>query len=178
MKKRVATVWLGGCSGCHMSLLDIDEGLLEIAPLMDLVKSPLVDAKEFPENVDVAVVEGCVSTDQDRAQIFKIRERSKILVSLGDCAVTGNVTALRNLMGSAAMLDQAYQRAPTNDGQGTVPSIDIPSLLPRASPVSHYVKVDVHVPGCPPQPDLIFVALKALLEGRPLVIPPGALKNG
>ncbi|MBL0059362.1 MAG: NADP oxidoreductase [Elusimicrobia bacterium] len=178
MKKRVATVWLGGCSGCHMSLLDIDEGLLEIAPLMDLVKSPLVDGKEFPENVDVAVVEGCVSTDQDREQILKIRERSKVLVALGDCAVTGNVTALRNLLGPAAMLDQAYRKAPTNDGQGTVPSVEIPTLLPQASPLSRHVKVDVYVPGCPPPADLIFTALKALLEGRPLEIPAGALKNG
>ncbi|MBK8575275.1 MAG: NADP oxidoreductase [Elusimicrobia bacterium] len=178
MKKRVATVWLGGCSGCHMSLLDIDEGLLEIAPLMDLVKSPLVDGKEFPEGVDVAVVEGCVSTDHDRIQIFKIRERSKVLIALGDCAVTGNVTALRNLLGPAAMLDQAYQKAATNDNQGEMPSVEIPTLLPRASPLSHYVKVDVHVPGCPPSPDLIFAALKALLEGRPLVIPSGTLKNG
>lgn len=178
MKKRVATVWLGGCSGCHMSLLDIDEGLLEMAPLMDLVKSPLVDGKEFPEGVDVAVVEGCVSTDQDRAQILKIRERSKVVVALGDCAVTGNVTALRNLLGPAAMLDQAYNKAATNDGQGALPSVEIPTLLPRACPLSQCVKVDVHVPGCPPSPDLIFAALKALLEGRPLVVPPGALKNG
>lgn len=178
MKKRVATVWLGGCSGCHMSLLDIDEGLLEIAPLMNLVKSPLVDGKEFPEGVDVAVVEGCVSTDQDRAQILKIRERSKILVALGDCAVTGNVTALRNLLGPAAMLDHSYNKVVTNDGQGVMPSVEIPTLLPRACPLSQYVKVDVYVPGCPPSPDLIFAALKALLEGRPLVIPPGALKNG
>lgn len=178
MKKRVATVWLGGCSGCHMSLLDIDEGLLDLAPLMELVKSPLVDAKEFPEGVDVAVVEGCVSTDQDRAQILKIRERSKVLVALGDCAVTGNVTALRNLLGPAAMLEHAYTKIVTNDGQGKVPSVDIPTLLPRACPLATYVKVDLHVPGCPPDPGLIFAALKALLEGRPLEIPPGALKNG
>ena len=178
MKKRVATVWLGGCSGCHMSLLDIDEGLLDLAPLMELVKSPLVDAKEFPEGVDVAVVEGCVSTDQDRAQILKIRERSKVLVALGASAVTGNVRVLGNLLGPAAMLEHAYTKIVTNDGQGKVPSVDIPTLLPRACPLATYVKVDLHVPGCPPDPGLIFAALKALLEGRPLEIPPGALKNG
>ncbi len=76
------------------------------------------------------------------------------------------------------MLDQAYTKAATNDGQGAMPSVEIPTLLPRACPLSQYIKVDVHVPGCPPSPDLIFAALKALLEGRPLVIPPGALKNG
>jgi NAD-reducing hydrogenase small subunit len=90
-KARIATVWLDGCSGCHMSFLDMDERLLDIAASADLVYSPLVDAKEFPENVDVTLVEGAVSSEEDLHKIKHIRERTKILVSLGDCAVTANV---------------------------------------------------------------------------------------
>ena len=95
-KARVATLWLDGCSGCHMSLLDMDERLLELAGKIDVVFSPLVDQKEFPENVDVALVEGAVSSDEDLEKIQKVRARSRLLVSLGDCAVTANIPSMRN----------------------------------------------------------------------------------
>ena len=95
-KARVATLWLDGCSGCHMSLLDMDERLLDLAGKIDVVFSPLVDQKEFPENVDVALVEGAVSSDEDLEKIRKVRARSRLLVSLGDCAVTANIPSMRN----------------------------------------------------------------------------------
>src|SRR5215472_13630949 len=95
-KARVATVWLDGCSGCHMSILDMDERLIELADRLELVYSPLVDAKEYPKNVDVVLVEGAVSTEEDLEKIRTVRQRTRILVSLGDCAVTANVPSLRN----------------------------------------------------------------------------------
>ena len=90
-KARVATLWLDGCSGCHMSILDMDERLLELAGKIDVVFGPYVDQKEFPENVDVALVEGAVSSDEDLEKILKVRARTRLLVSLGDCAVTANI---------------------------------------------------------------------------------------
>ena len=98
---RLATVWLGGCSGCHMSFLDLDEWLIDLAGRADLVYSPLADVKEYPENVDVVLVEGAVANEENLEMIRKVRERTKVLVSFGDCAVTGNVTALRNPLGVA-----------------------------------------------------------------------------
>src|SRR5271166_6767420 len=98
-KKRLATVWLDGCSGCHMSFLDMDERLLTVAGLADLVYSPLVDAKDFPEHVDVTLVEGAVSSEEDLHKIKMVRAHTRVLVSLGDCAVTGNVPAMRNPFG-------------------------------------------------------------------------------
>src|SRR6516164_749044 len=95
-KARIATVWLDGCSGCHMSFLDMDERLLELAGKVDLVYSPLVDTKEFPANVDIALIEGAVSSEEDLHKIRMIRDRTKMLVSFGDCAVTANVPAMRN----------------------------------------------------------------------------------
>src|SRR5512141_1194070 len=89
-KKKIATVWLDGCSGCHMSFLDIDERLVDLADKIDIVYSPLVDIKEFPPEVDVALVEGAVSSEDDLERIHNIRKHAKILVALGDCAVTGN----------------------------------------------------------------------------------------
>ncbi len=97
MKKvKVATVWLDGCSGCHMSLLDMDAAIISLGRKIDIVYGPLVDAQEFPEDVDVTLVEGAVSSQDDLNKIRKIRQRTQVLVSLGDCAVTGNVPAMRN----------------------------------------------------------------------------------
>lgn len=153
MKARVATLWLDGCSGCHMSLLDLDHQLLELANSFELVYSPLVDVKEFPEGVDVTLVEGAVSTQHDYDLIQQVRQRSGILVSLGDCAVTGNVSALRNMQDK--VLD-VYQ---------TPPETDVPELL-RVRPVHQVVPVDYYLPGCQPSAKTIGELLTALLAGR------------
>jgi NAD-reducing hydrogenase small subunit len=163
-KIRLATVWLDGCSGCHMSLLDTDQRLVEIAPLIDLVYGPLVDFKTFPEGVDVTLVEGAVSSEEDLHKIEEIRSKTRILVSLGDCAITGNVPAMRNKFGAQAVLKRAYLENSTLDAQ--VPREIIPRLLPVSRPVHEAVKVDFFVPGCPPPADLIFSVLSDLLNGR------------
>jgi NAD-reducing hydrogenase small subunit len=93
---KLATVWLGGCSGCHMSFLDLDEWLIDLAGQVDFVFSPFADVKEYPQGVDVVLVEGAIANEDHLQMIRTVRERSQILVSFGDCAVTGNVTALRN----------------------------------------------------------------------------------
>jgi NAD-reducing hydrogenase small subunit len=163
-KVRVATVWLDGCSGCHMSFLDMDERLLEVADKIDLVYSPLVDQKEYPEQVDVAIVEGAVSNEDDLEKIKKVRARTKILVSLGDCAVTSNVPGMRNPFDQKKVLERAYiENAQHNQ---SIPTEVIPKLLPQARPIHHHVKVDVLVPGCPPHADAIFYVVCELLEGR------------
>ena len=163
-KARIATVWLDGCSGCHMSFLDMDERLLEIAEAAELVFSPLVDAKEFPENVDVTLVEGAVSSEEDLHKIKHIRERTKILVSLGDCAVTANVPGMRNAFGTKAVYDRAYRENVTFDPG--IPNQVVPALLPTSRPVHEFVKVDVFVPGCPPSADTIHYVVSELLAGR------------
>ena len=163
-KARVATLWLDGCSGCHMSILDLDERLLELAGKMDLVFSPLVDIKEFPENVDVALVEGAVSSEEDLEKIQKVRARSRLLVSLGDCAVTANVPSMRNPFSAQAVLDRAYvENATLNPG---APREVVPPLLPQARPIHEFVKVDMFVPGCPPSADTIYTVLTEILAGR------------
>ena len=163
-KIRLATVWLDGCSGCHMSILDTDERLVAIAGLADMVWGPLVDAKEFPENVDVTLVEGAVSSEEDLHRVRLVRSRTRILVSLGDCAVNGNVPAMRNQFGASAVLKRAYLENGTLDAQ--IPRQVIPTLLPVTRPVHELVPVDVFVPGCPPSADLIFSVLSELLEGK------------
>ncbi len=163
-KLRVAPVWMDGCSGCHMSLLDTDEFLVELAEKIELVYSPLVDNKEFPEDVDLTLVEGAVSSEEDLEKIRRVRGRTKLLVSLGDCAVTGNVPSMRNPFNVDCVLKRAYaENAQTNP---QVPSDVIPRLLPEVRPVHAVVPVDVFLPGCPPPADLIRFALTELLAGR------------
>lgn len=163
-KKKLATVWLDGCSGCHMSFLDMDERLIELAGKVDLVYSPLVDAKEFPETVDIALIEGAVSSQEDLHKIKTIRGRTKTLVSFGDCAVTANVPAMRNPFTVQSVYDRAYRETATLEPQ--TPADVVPRLLPYARPVHEIVKVDVFIPGCPPSADVIYYALTELLEGR------------
>lgn len=163
-RTRLATVWLDGCSGCHMSFLDIDERLLEVADRIELVYSPLVDRKDFPDEVDVTLVEGAVSNEEDLEKIRHIRQHTRILVSLGDCAVMGNVPSLRNTVGAEAVLQRAYLDPALTNAQ--IPDQVIPALLPVVRPVHAVVKVDVYVPGCPPSADVIFWVLSELLAGR------------
>ncbi len=163
-KPRLATVWLDGCSGCHMSFLDMDERLLEIADRADLVYSPLVDYKEYPTDVDVCLVEGAVSSEDDLHKIKLVRERTRTLVSFGDCAVTANVPGMRNPIGPGPLLERAYlENVTLNPG---IPLDVVPALLPTARPVHRVVKVDVFLPGCPPSADLIYQSLVDLIEGR------------
>ncbi len=164
-RPRIATVWLGGCAGCHMSFLDLDERLFDLAALADVVYSPIADVKEYPENVDIALVEGAVANEDNLELIHRIRERTRILVALGDCGIHGNVTALRNPLGSPApALRRAYVAgADTNPG---IPNESLPALLDQVRPIHEVVPVDAFLPGCPPPADLIHYAVGELLAGR------------
>lgn len=165
-KLRLATIWLDGCSGCHMSLLDMDELLLELAPRLELVYSPLVDRKDFPEGVDLALLEGAVSNDDDLKKAKLVRARSRLVVALGDCAVTANVPGLRNPLDCNEVLDLIYwQRADHNPG---VPRQNIPALLPQSLPLHRVIKVDLFLPGCPPPAGAIVQALTTVLDGGDL----------
>jgi NAD-reducing hydrogenase small subunit len=148
-----------------MSFLDQDERLVELAEKIQLVYSPIMDVKVFPENVDVTLVEGAVANEEQLETLRKVRERTKILISLGDCAVTGNVTGLRNTVPNSA--ESALKRAfvETADVNGQIPN-EVPKLLKQTGPLHEVVKVDYYIPGCPPSADLINYVVTELLAGR------------
>lgn len=165
MKKlRLATVWLDGCSGCHMSLLDSDAAVIALAGKIDLVYGPLVDAQEFPDSVDATLVEGAVATLEDVHKIENIRLHTNILVALGDCAVTSNVPSMRNSIPVSELLNRIYIAGA--DAGSAVPGNGLPALMKQSRPLQEFVKVDVHVPGCPPPAKMILDLINDLVEGR------------
>ena len=167
MKPRFATVWLGGCSGCHMSFLDLDERLIDLAGLVDICYSPILDAKEFPENIDIVLVEGAVANEDNLREIRLIRERSKVLVAFGDCAVTGNVTALRNLFNLEDVLDRSYkENSAVVSGLPLGGDGIVPKLLDRVRRIEDVVQVDYYLPGCPPSADAIYAFVTGLVDGK------------
>lgn len=167
MKKvKVATVWLDGCSGCHMSLLDMDAAIIPLARRIEVVYGPLVDAQEFPENVDVTLVEGAISSQEDLCKIQKIRQRTHTLIALGDCAVTGNVPAMRNSIPVNKLLQCVYVEG--SQENRVPPSEHVPMLLKQARPLREFVKVDLSLPGCPPPAKSILAVLTDLLDGSKL----------
>lgn len=178
MKPRVATAWLGGCSGCHMSFLDLDERLVELAEKIELVYSPIADIKEFPANVDVALVEGAIANSENEEIAHIIRKNSRIVIAFGDCATTGNVTAMRN----AIPLDDVKRRSYIElaEKNPCIPDdyINLAQLLKTARPLHEIIKVDVWLHGCPPTADQIWFAITELLAGRIPVLPPVYLRYG
>lgn len=168
MKVRLATVWFGGCAGCHMSFLDLDEFLIELIEKVEIVYSPVVDMKEYPENVDVCLIEGAICNEDNLELLHRIRKRTKVLVSFGDCAVTANVPAIRNQLG-LGNTESVLQRAYIESAQDNpcLPALDgiVPKLLERVMPVHEAVYVEHFLPGCPPPADRIKALVAQLLAG-------------
>jgi len=169
MKVRLATVWFGGCSGCHMSFLDLDEFLVDLAAKVDLVYSPVIDIKEYPKNVDLCLVEGAICNKDNLELLHKVRARTKTLVSFGDCAVTANVPAMRNQLGrrnAESVLQRAYIESAQNNPRLPTQNGIVPALLERVMPVHEVVPVEYYLPGCPPDAERIKVLVTQLLNGE------------
>ena len=165
-KIKVATGCLGGCSGCHMSFLDMDEFIVDLLDKVDIVASHMiVDGKEIPENVDVGIVEGSVTNEENLELLRTIRENSDILVAWGDCACLGGIMTMRNFMDIDEVLEETYRDR--GDDQSQVPSPkNVPGMLDQVTGIDAYVDADVYLPGCPPSAENIRYALEELLEGR------------
>jgi NAD-reducing hydrogenase small subunit len=176
-KPKLATCSLCGCFGCHMSFLDIDERIVELVDLVDLDKSPLDDKKRFDCQVDIGLVEGGCASDHNVHVLREFRKHCRILVSVGACAITGGIPAMRNFVGLQECLEEAYINGPTVEDGGLIPNDeDLPLLLDRVYPSHEFVKIDYFLPGCPPSGDAIWAALKALIMGKEPELPYRLLK--
>ena len=165
-KVKIGLIQLCGCSGCHMSLLDLHEKLLDVLPNLEIVYAPIVaDAKEIPDGIDVFCIEGGARNEHDKHLIEEIREKSKIVVAWGTCAAFGGIPALGNLYSKENLMKEAYSTE-SSDNPGEVPNDCVPELLDTVKPVSDIIKVDLVLPGCPPKPEHNAEVIVALLEGR------------
>ena len=172
-KPKVATASLAGCFGCHMALLDIDDRILKLIELVDFDRSPVDDIKKFTGRVTVGLIEGGCCNEENVKVLQDFRAHCDILISVGDCAIMGGLPAMRNTVPLQECLNEAYLQGPSvHNPSGKIPNDpEIPLLLNKVFPCSEVVKIDYHLPGCPPPADTLWEALVALLEGKPLNLP-------
>jgi NAD-reducing hydrogenase small subunit len=166
-KPKISSDWLAGCAGCHMSLLDIDERIIKITELADLRSTPITDFKTPDEGgVDVGILEGGVNNTYNEEVAKRMRSHCKILVALGDCAVFGGVPAMRNFFTIEETLRRAYIETESTDSSGMIPHDPELAVPTRVRALEEVVPVDIFVPGCPPDADVIYYVLSELAQGR------------
>ena len=172
-KRMVATCSLAGCFGCHMSLLDIDERILQLIDLVDFDRSPINDIKQFTGRCRIGLIEGGCANEENVKVLLDFRRHCDVLVAVGDCAISGGVPALRNMLPLEACLTEAYLDGPTvfNPTRQVPNDPEIPLLLDKVYPAHEVVKIDHFLPGCPPSADTLWAALVALLTDQPLALP-------
>ena len=172
-RKRVATTSLAGCFGCHMSLLDIDEQLISWIEQVDFDRSPFTDKKQFTTECDLGIVEGGCCNEDNVHVLRDFRRRCKVLVAVGECAITGGLPVMRNAIMHSDdplrdCLEEAYNSSPVvfNPQQHIPNDPALPLLLDRVYTCHEVVKIDYQIPGCPPSAQVIWRILDALLHGR------------
>ena len=177
-KPKIATTSLAGCFGCHMSVLDIDDRILQLIELVDFDKSPVDDIKKFTGQCAVGLIEGGCCNQENVKVLQDFREHCDVLVSVGDCAIMGGIPAMRNGIPLKECLHEAYLEGPTvHNPAGLIPNDpELPLILDRVYPAHEVVKIDYHLPGCPPPADAIWEALVALLTDKPIKLPYQLLK--
>ena len=176
-KPVIATTSLAGCFGCHMSILDIDERILDLIELVEFNKSPIDDIKTFTKQCNIGLIEGGCSNSENVHVLQDFRKNCNVLIALGECAITGGLPAMRNGIPVKECLEEAYLNCPTVEDNSIMPNDDeIPMILDRVYPIQEVVKVDYYLPGCPPRADMIWNALVALLEGKEIDLPYEVIK--
>ena len=177
-KPIIATTSLAGCFGCHMSFLDIDDRLLDLIELVEFNKSPIDDIKTFTKDCDIGLIEGGCCNTENIHLLKEFRKRCKILVSFGECAIMGGLPAMRNDIPIKECLEEAYLSGPTTVNEDKILPNDeeLPMILDRVYPCHEIVKMDYHLPGCPPTADMIWIVLHALILDVDIELPYEVIK--
>jgi NAD-reducing hydrogenase small subunit len=178
-KIKVATQWLESCAGCHMSLLDIDERIVELLKHVQLTSSPVTDLKHPPqEGVDVGILTGAVGNEDEVKEACEMRGRSNLLIALGDCAVFGGICTMRNFFDTDEVLQRGYVDTESTVDGNSPAHRDLAPLIDQVKAVDEVVPVDLYLPGCPPSADAIWYVLSELVAGRTPELEGKVLKYG
>lgn len=164
-KVKIATTSLAGCFGCHMSILDIDEKIIDLVELVEFNRTPITDIKEV-KDCDIGIIEGAVANSENVEVLREFRQQCKILIAVGACALNGGIPAIRNHFTLEECLQESYVNGMGLDQARIPDDPELPKILNKVHPVQEVVKVDYVLPGCPPTADMIWELLTALLEGR------------
>ena len=175
-KVKVATCSLAGCFGCHMSLLDIDEKLIDLLELVEFDRSPINDIKTISAPVDVGLIEGGVCNVENVHTLREFRRMCKVLVAVGECANTGGVPSMRNGIPLKRCLEESFVRGQGTENAHIPDDPELPLLLNRVRPLHHIVKIDHFLPGCPPSADAFWHFLTELLAGRNPALPSALIR--
>ncbi|MEO5343491.1 MAG: NADP oxidoreductase [Gammaproteobacteria bacterium SHHR-1] len=176
-KKRIATVSLAGCFGCHTSFLDIDERLIDLLQLVEFDRSPLNDLKRFTRRCDIGLIEGGCCNEENVHTLQEFRRNCDILVAMGQCAIMGGLPVMRNaIMHSDDPLRECLETAYHHSERVHNPSNQIPNdpalplVLDKVYCLADVVQIDYQIPGCPPSADTLWQFLSALVTGQPLAL--------
>jgi NAD-reducing hydrogenase small subunit len=167
-KWTLATQSLAGCFGCHMSLLDIDERILQLVQLVEFHKSPFDDIKEFTKVCDIGLIEGGCGNSENVKVLQDFRKNCRILISVGQCAISGGLPSMRNGISLQELFEETYHNSPIGTNKLIPNGEELPPLLDRIYPCHEIVKIDGYLPGCPPRADLLWEALTLLIAGKSL----------
>jgi len=173
-KVKIGTMWLGGCSGCHLSIADFHESLLDVLALAEFEFSPVLMDTKYDEvpHLDVLLVEGGIRNEENRELAEMLREKAGLVIAYGTCAAYGGIPGLGNLHTVEELTTEAYiNSVSTVNEAGIIPNEDVPALESRVRPLGEAIQVDLMIPGCPPKSDVVAEAILTLLRGETIELP-------
>jgi len=182
-KGKLAIYWAASCGGCEISILALNEKILDVANAFDIVFCPCImdtkvrDVERWPDQyVDVCLFNGGIRTSEQEYMAQLLRAKSKVLVAFGSCATEGCIPGLANLTKRQEIFETVYCETPSTDNRARVlplPEVQcdgnhlsLPVFYDMVRTLGQTVKVDYALPGCPPEAPRIWDAVVAILEGK------------
>jgi F420-non-reducing hydrogenase small subunit len=167
----IALETLASCSGCEISILDLHEDLPKLLEKAELVYAPvLMDAKELPDNIDIAIVSGSVRNEENKERLEELRAKSDILIAYGTCACYGGITGMADLYTRDEVTSRTYSDNPSTES-APLPNEVVPELLSIVHPAADFTDIDGFIPGCPPKEQLTGDILIPLINNEAPDVP-------